>query len=142
MGSLLAQCIRSRWGTAACLAVVLLALVLPPKRGFGLPLCQFKSMTGYPCLSCGMTRSFIDMAHLNVPRAAFFHPVGVVLFPLILFIGALTFAPPRVRQSVAVWAEKHGFLLNCLGAVLLFVFLSYGVGRMVWLAVTERPSPW
>ena len=87
MVAVLTEVLRSKWASIACLAVVVLALVLPP-QGFVLPggkpleMCQFKMLTHLPCPGCGLTRSFIGMAHLDLARAARFHPLGLVLFPL------------------------------------------------------------
>jgi hypothetical protein len=142
MAKLLVTCFRSRWFSAACLAVVVLSFLLPPGRGFGVPLCQFREMTGLPCLGCGLTRSFIDMARLHVERAAFYHPIGVVLFPLSLFFALLLPAPAALRERMSRWAETHPVLLNSFWGVLLVVFLAYGVGRMAWVALSHQPSPW
>ena len=142
MAKLLGTCLRSRWFSAACLAVVVLSFVLPPGKGFGLPLCQFREMTGLPCLGCGLTRSFIDMARLHLERAAFYHPMGVLLFPLALFFGLLLPVPARLREHLGRWAETHGLLVNCFWGAVLVLFVVYGVGRMAWVALSHQPSPW
>lgn len=141
MGAFLAQCIRSRWFSAGCLLVVLLALFLPP-GGFGIPMCQFRAATHLPCFACGLTRSFIRMAHLNVREALFFHPLGVVLFPVIAALALLLPVPDAVRDRWARSAERSGLLLNIVGGALLLVFLVYGVARMLWVVQSRQPSPW
>lgn len=142
MGSLLAQCMRSRWVPALCLLVVALSLALPPGRAFGLPLCQFKVVTQLPCLGCGLTRSFVDMAHLHVGRAAFFNPAGVLLFPLVLLLAGLTPVRAGRRERFACWAEKHSLVLNCLAISIAVVFVVNGVARIIWLLLARQPSPW
>src|SRR5687768_5362657 len=97
---ILNQCVRSRWASAACLAVVVLALALPP-QGFGIPLCQFHQVTRMPCPGCGLTRSFIGLAHLNLEGAVFYNPTGVLLFPIVLFLAALLPVPGETRERVA-----------------------------------------
>jgi hypothetical protein len=141
MAALVSQCIRSRWASVFCLAVVVLALLLPA-GGFGIPLCQFRVLTHLPCLACGLTRSFIGMAHLDLGRAAFFHPVGVVLFPLFVLVAALLPASPRVREGAASWAESHPRLLNWIAGGVLALFVLNGFGRIIWLVTTAQPSPW
>jgi hypothetical protein len=49
MEFLLARMFRSFWVSVTALVVVVLSLVLPP-GGPPMPLCQFKVMTGLPCL--------------------------------------------------------------------------------------------
>jgi hypothetical protein len=141
MTSLFVQCFRSRIASAVCLAVALAALLLPAD-GLGIPLCQFRAMTHLPCFGCGLTRSFIAMAHLDPGRAAFLHPVGLLLFPLVLGLGALLPARDTLRERLASWAEKRPLVWNLYAGVVLAVFTLYGFGRIVWLLRTHRPSPW
>jgi hypothetical protein len=142
MPAFLATCIRSRWVAAACALVVLLAALLPPGKGLGIPLCHFRTVTGLPCLACGLTRSFIGMGHLDVAQAAFFHPVGVVLFPLVLLIALAGLMREPLRERLVSWAERHRLLLNVSATALLAVFVVYGFGRMIYVLATNRPSPW
>jgi len=141
MASLLAYCFRNRWVSAACLMVLVAACVLPP-QGFGLPLCQFKLMTHLPCLACGLTRSFVGMAHGDVGRAGFYHPAGVILFPAVAAVALLLPAPARVRDRIAAWTEKRGPLWNYFAAGFAVLFVVNGVARVAWLVVTSQPSPW
>ena len=142
MVTVVSQCLRSRLVSAACLVVVVLSFLLPPVKAFGVPMCQFKELTHYPCLGCGLTRSFVDMAHLHFARAGFYHPLGWVLFPLTLAVAALLPAPQALRERLVAWTDAHGLLVNGLGIGLAVVFVGYGIVRIAWLAVTHRPSPW
>ena len=141
MGTFLAQCIRSRWAAAGCLVVVLLSLALPP-GGFGIPMCSFRATTQLPCFACGLTRSFIRMAHLNFREAAFYHPLGLVLFPLTVALALLLPVRTETRERLARRAERSGLVLNIVAVGLLILFLAYGTGRMVWVVQSHRPSPW
>lgn len=143
-GSLLATLFRSRLVSIICLGVVLIALALPP-GGFGVPTCQFHEITRLPCFGCGLTRSFVGMAHLNVARAVFYHPGGVPLFLLALVFAALLPARPSLRERFARWAEESGRWVTYLAVAFLALFILYGFGRMVWVASllgAGRPSPW
>ena len=141
MGAFLATCWRSRWVSAVCLAVVAAALLLPPE-GPGVPLCTFRTITHMPCFACGLTRSFIGCAHLDLRQAAFFNPVGLMLFPLVVYTAALLGAPRRVRERAAAGAVAHGGWWTAFGIAALGLFVVNGVARMVWVAMTGRPSPW
>lgn len=48
------------------------------------PICLMRSVTGLPCPSCGLTRSFITMAHLDIDAARHFHHIGPGLFVFVL----------------------------------------------------------
>jgi hypothetical protein len=69
------------WFAGAALA---LAALLPlPGRGriAGLPsTCPFYHLTGLPCPGCGLTRSFVCLAHGHWREAFSYHPLGPVLF--------------------------------------------------------------
>jgi hypothetical protein len=144
MGSLYAALIRSRWVSIIATAVVGLSLALPPS-GFGIPACQFKMLTHLPCFGCGLTRSFIGMAHLRPDRAVFYHPGGIPLFLLTVFLAALLPLSTERRARLGCWAEECSRPLNYFSVALLALFVVFGVGRMVFVAglLREgRPSPW
>jgi len=70
----------------ACLAVLLTAARLEPSsKGtgthlqLGLQSCAFKTRTGLPCPSCGMTTSFAFFAHGNLAASFYVQPMGTVL---------------------------------------------------------------
>ncbi len=70
----------------ACLGVLGLARYLTPANEglgthtqLGLPECSFKTMTGWPCVTCGMTTSFSYAAHGRLDRAAVAQPAGALL---------------------------------------------------------------
>jgi len=50
-----------------------------PARNF-LPHCLVHQLTGHPCPTCGMTRSFIAMSRGDLGAALLWHPLGPALF--------------------------------------------------------------
>lgn len=142
MGHELARAFQSRAASICGLIVVLLALVLP-KEGLGLPLCQFKVITHLPCFGCGLTRSFIGMAHLKFADAVFYHPFGAVLFPLVLWIAASGIAPPRVRERMAAWARTNNRVLTHGAWAFAVGIVIYGLVRIGWVLNSPgQVSPW
>ncbi|MBC8233467.1 DUF2752 domain-containing protein [bacterium] len=92
------------WGGIGLL-VLLIARFVPfsllPKFN-----CPFHILTGYPCPSCGMTRSFILMSHLKFWEGLNMNPLGALLFIFIAtFVGysfiVLVLHLPRIRFQVA-----------------------------------------
>jgi len=73
-------------------AVVVVAaaatLEIRGERSVGIPgverplpeLCMWRQVTGMDCAGCGLTRSFVSLAHGDVAAAWRFHPVGALLF--------------------------------------------------------------
>jgi len=54
----------------------------PTKAGleaYGFPGCGFKAVTGLPCATCGMTRSFTYMAEGDIAAAFNIQPLGAIV---------------------------------------------------------------
>jgi hypothetical protein len=54
-------------------------------RTFGpswMPGCLFRSVTGWECPGCGMTRGTYALLHGQIRQAFAFNPVGMILLPL------------------------------------------------------------
>jgi hypothetical protein len=64
---------------AAAALVAAAAVPLESARS-GPILCTFRAVTGLPCPSCGMTRSWNAMGHGRVREASGFHLMGPVTF--------------------------------------------------------------
>ncbi len=64
------------------------------------PTCVWRSTLGFPCAGCGLTRSFVALAHGEWSRAFAFHPLGPVLF-------ALLWAQVPYR-ALHAWQAYHG----------------------------------
>jgi hypothetical protein len=144
MEFLLGKMFRSVWVSVAALVVVVLSLVLPP-GGPPFPLCQFKVVTGLPCFGCGLTRSFIGVAHFNLVRAVTFHPASLYLFPFVVVLGALLFVPRHWRETLGRWSESHPRLVNYSAAIGIGLFFLYGTVRLLYcylLQRTHQPLPW
>jgi hypothetical protein len=68
-----------RRGVAAILVAG--AVVLPRTVLRGSPvICPFRRLTGLPCPSCGLTRSWQATAHLRLREGLGHHPLGAVTF--------------------------------------------------------------
>ena len=49
-----------------------------------IPLCFFHSITGIPCPFCGMSRAFLALGQLNLPKAIYFHPLSVIALAVMI----------------------------------------------------------
>lgn len=84
--------LRSRFSPLGiiCGLILLAAALLPlPQNGTiaGLPsICPFHNLSGLPCPGCGLTRSFVCLAHGQISMAFEFHPLGPLLFGAALFL--------------------------------------------------------
>jgi hypothetical protein len=114
---------------AACLAILLGALILTPSNGelrlggFTLPgLCTLRVTTGIPCPGCGLTRSLVAAVRGDWSSSAAFHRLGpIVLVYLILqatYRAVWIGVPPSRRVS-----RLPGRLLDLSLIPLMVLFL-------------------
>lgn len=88
-------------GASLCLLGV--ALATP---GIQLPRCAFKTITGLPCPTCGLTRTVIALSRGDVERALFLNPLAAVvcgagLLYLLYAAAVLALRLPRFRPVVS-----------------------------------------
>jgi hypothetical protein len=132
---------------AVCCApwVALAALAVGPwlsSDGLGWPLCWIKRWTGFPCLSCGLTRSFLHALHGDWRGAFTLHPLGPPLLLLCVCLAATAFLPGKTRRRGAQWLRSApGTIRGALLAVVT-VLLVNGIYRLWWILGVGRPSPW
>jgi hypothetical protein len=80
--------------------------------GLGLPRCPLLTMTGFPCMTCGATRSAIALTHAHFSQAWHWNPlalaamIGLVVFDLYAAI-VLVARLPRLRLTDWTRAEKN-----------------------------------
>lgn len=65
------------WLAVAAGSLTLLALTSAHVLEIQLPLCPFKTITGRPCPTCGVTRAVMAMTRLDLPAALAFNPLAV-----------------------------------------------------------------
>lgn len=82
-------------------------LALPPS-------CGMKIYWGIDCPGCGLTRSFILLAHGDVAGSLAMNPSGVLMFGLVLFQ-----VPYRIAQ---IWRIRQGLPCWNLGIASAVVF--------------------
>jgi hypothetical protein len=74
-------------GLSALVLFIACALPMPGPDGSiaHLPsVCLFHDLTGLPCPGCGLTRSFVCLAHGQFAQSLRYHPLGAALFAFML----------------------------------------------------------
>lgn len=111
-------------GSAAALTAAF--AIGPHAVTHGPDICVFRRLTGLPCPGCGLTRSWVMLAHGDIARAFAFNVVGPVLFAVTV-----------VALVVGGWAVISGRrpaarrALGWAAAVLVVLWLGYGTLRAV-----------
>ena len=121
------------WRRSAVAAVGLaVAYFWPLGHLPAIPICWFKRITGLPCPSCGITRSFQALAHGEFALAWRYNPLGYLVFgiALVVLTGPLIrrFAPTIERLP------RNRRLLTRGLAVTLLALVAFGGVRLyaVW----------
>jgi Protein of unknown function (DUF2752) len=87
---------------AVAAILVAAAVVLPRDVLRDAPVvCPFRRVTGLPCPSCGLTRSWKAAADLRVADSLAYHPLGAATL-----LGAVAFALDR-PDGVSLLAERR-----------------------------------
>lgn len=107
---------------------ILLAAELLPLNLHPQIICPFFLLTGYSCLSCGLTRGLIAMAHGHWAAVLGTYPLAVLLYPATALFFAVNAAAVicRVRLTPGPWLKWHrrGWLIF-LGIFGLLVLLNW-----------------
>lgn len=93
--------------------------------------CVFLRLTGYPCLTCGMTRSVMAVAHLHFHQSIHFNPLGLpfVATLAVWWLNSVLETLIHKPTPMGNWIRRKWAELAMLGLGILIVF---GVTR-IWL---------
>lgn len=67
------------------LSVLLISIFINPQET-NLLSCRFKQLTGYSCPTCGLTRSFHALSHMDFQDSFRFHLLGPFIYAVLLFV--------------------------------------------------------
>ena len=90
-------------------------------------LCWFRSALGIDCPFCGMTRSFVALAHGDLAASVRFHPAGPLLFAAMAVFVAM--AVLALVQRARPLVERRGVMIGM--QVVVGVCLVVGAFKMV-----------
>ncbi|MEM9191283.1 MAG: DUF2752 domain-containing protein [Myxococcota bacterium] len=111
-------------------AVVVVCSFLFPPTGLGIDLCVFKAQTGLPCHGCGLTRSVTNVSHFDLGSAFHYHPFGVVVWALAIFLTAMVLVGPRGRQRVRAFFDRRDRWGRRIYWGLVYSFVGFGFIRL------------
>ena len=117
-------------------------------RGYRLPFlgCPVRHLTGIPCPTCGMTRSFMAIAQGHWSQALAHHWFGPILFFTFL-VAAIHIAielrcDRRVLTFYRGWLNRRAFQLGALSSLLLYhSYRLYDLAQSGALKVAVENSP-
>ena len=115
--------------------ILLGALLLSMLPHYHYP-CMFLKLTGKPCLSCGMTRSFLAVMHPNFLEAWRWNPLG-----LILMVGTLLYTPYAWAVVLFDLPPIRFRLTRRFERIAVTVGLLAGLAAN-WIYVWNNPMPY
>ncbi len=68
---------------------------------FDIP-CPFRSLTGIPCPTCGLTRSFAALTRLDFSESFYYHPLTILILALlylVLYLDTSTLSKKELKIS-------------------------------------------
>jgi hypothetical protein len=128
-----------RWAlVVSAFGAALIAFLLPPATGGALHLggwelpglCIFRGLFGIDCPGCGLTRSWVALAHGDLGASLSYHLLGPALFAFVLLQAMrqlVTLVVPRSCAALAVPARW----LDLSGVALAICLLPVWVLRLV-----------
>lgn len=113
------------------------------RQGSSVPFlsCPIRSLTGIPCPSCGMTRSFLALAKGNLAESISYHLFGPLLFLILLIVAVHTgtelligrkLFPPYYKILYRLQLHWIG-LASFLGYYLIRLFSGKIAGNFLYL---------
>jgi hypothetical protein len=110
---------------------VVVPLVEQPFPG----VCTFKRIVGVDCPGCGMTRSFVSLAHGQWALAWQFNPVGFLFFPVVAFQ-----IPYRILQLVRIRRGQREWSLVGIDQWVL-VIIAFAL-LVQWIVAIVKDYDW
>lgn len=68
-------------------------------------ICIFFNLFGIPCVTCGMTRAYVNLLHLDIKKAFFYHPL-FFLVPFFFFIREKKYLYLLFILFLSIWVVR------------------------------------
>ena len=120
------------WLGKPCVIVAWLGLflaVVSPPHGSGISVCWVEQATGLPCPGCGLTRSLSCGIRGMFPESWHYHPMGLFILVLFVFIAAQSLLPKPHRDGLARHVQARAKAANIFYLMFVTAFVSFGVAR-------------
>ncbi len=92
-------------------------------------ICLFRTFTGFPCPSCGMTHSFVSIGHLKILDGFYFNILGPLLY-LALLTGIVLLIAEIILDRLIIQIVFERYQKFVLLIVIPLILLSWAVNLL------------
>jgi uncharacterized protein DUF2752 len=103
-----------------------MSFLMTPGWDTGFTICHWKSMTGTPCLACGLTHAFVYLSHGQVSHAVDQNPLALIVYPF-FYVGLIW-----SMACVFGLAKGPGKIPRWLQLSLLVAVVVGWIARIAW----------
>ena len=111
------------------LTIFLFSLIWNPDQVNLVP-CFFHELTGHSCPTCGLTRSFHAIAQLNFKQAIEFHPMGIIVYFVLLAYLLKFTIEIALRNKIHLISKYRVKKFALVGG--LFVWMGWWIIRLFY----------
>jgi hypothetical protein len=126
---------------AACVTYVLLLAWIPAFTAGSPVLCLTRRFLGLNCPSCGLTRAMACLARLDPASAVRFHPLVILVAPLVAVVAIDAFLAAIGRRGL-VGAIPRPLVRGFWVALLAGFWVVFLVRTASWFAPEWNPTDW
>jgi hypothetical protein len=123
-----ARHLRAASGLALISVLVLMLFLSQVPWAGGQYSCPFHELTGYSCLTCGMTRSFAALGDGDISGALHFHPAGPIVLAALSLWGLKLLAEAILGRRLMIVTRRSVRRAAVLAAG--FLWAIYGIARV------------
>ena len=128
------------WRSCAALVAlaVIIAAVVHPARGLGVPFCMLKLQFGIDCPGCGLTRSLSCAVRGMWQDAWHYNAFGLPLFGILVSVVLYGLLPGTIARQLAVVRARRARIVRFGIGVVAAAFLTHGAVRAAVHAMTDE----
>tara|TARA_B100001564_G_scaffold348764_1_gene351087 strand:- start:862 stop:1260 length:399 start_codon:yes stop_codon:yes gene_type:complete len=104
---------------------LLVSAILPHGEVDGMKLCPIFHLTGHECPFCGMSRGFVAITHLDIPRAIEFNPGSPLIYGAFVYMFWGSVQSLREGETALKPVKKKLYYSWLIPTILVFLFMFY-----------------
>ncbi len=109
--------------------VFFISLIVEPFEKGPIDLCMFKNLTNLPCPGCGLTRSFVYLAHGAIDDSVRVNPFGIIFFTGWAWVSLKDLIWILLRKKIP-FLPQHAWTVS--KTIFIFGLIAFGIIRILF----------